>query len=155
MGKTLEINVAKWNINRSGPQWLMDAIGRVIGYRDARGGEYLMAQSTGIWGDAEAFENVGSNTPVDKAASFSLAATDDGKVFNCTAALTITIPAGLATRPQFAVMAPPTGNVSIAVTGGALVNGATTTLTRARSANVAGFVVSPYSESDGYGVSGS
>jgi hypothetical protein len=150
--------VAKWNINRSGPQWLMDAIGRVVGYRDARGGEYIISQSTGAWGDAEALDaptGATSVTPTNKSTAFTIATTDDGKVFNCTAALTITVPAGLVTRPQFAVMLPPTGNVSIAVTGGAQVNGATATLTRSRATNPAGFVVSPYSESDGYGVSGS
>ena len=84
-----------------------------------------------------------------------ITAADDGRTFNCTTALTITIPANLSPRPSFIVNPPPTGNASIAVSGGANINGATTTLTRARSANVAGFAVVPYAESDGYGVSGS
>ena len=84
-----------------------------------------------------------------------ITAADDGRTFNCTTALTITIPANLSPRPNFIVNPPPTGNASIAVSGGANINGAITTLTRARSANVAGFAVVPYAESDGYGVSGS
>ncbi len=84
-----------------------------------------------------------------------ITAADDGRIFNLTAAATLTIPASLSPRPSFIVNPPPTGNASIAVSGGANINGATTTLTRARSANVAGFAVVPYAESDGYGVSGS
>ena len=84
-----------------------------------------------------------------------ITAADDARTFNCTTALTITIPELLSPRPSFIVNPPPTGNASIAVSGGANINGATTTLTRARSANVAGFAVVPYAESDGYGVSGS
>lgn len=84
-----------------------------------------------------------------------ITAADDARTFNCTTALTITIPASLSPRPSFIVNPPASGNVSIAVSGGANINGATTTLTRARTANVAGFVVVPYAESDGYGVNGS
>ena len=84
-----------------------------------------------------------------------ITAADDARTFNCTTALTITIPANLSPRPSFIVNPPASGNVSIAVSGGANINGATTTLTRARTANVAGFVVVPYAESDGYGVNGS
>lgn len=92
---------------------------------------------------------------VNAGTSFTLTAADDGKVFNCTTALTITIPASLSPRPNIAVIPPASGNVSIAVSGGAQINGATTTLTRARAGNPAGFVIQPYSEADGYGVSGS
>ena len=95
-----------------------------------------------------------SATNVTLSGAYQVTALDDGKVFTCTAALTITIPAALSPRPSFIVNPPSSGNVSIAVSGGAQVNGATTTLTRARTANVAGFAVVPYAESDGYGVSG-
>lgn len=93
--------------------------------------------------------------PIIVSADRTIAASDDGKVFSLTVAATLTIPANLSPRPSFIVNPPPTGNASIAVSGGANINGATTTLTRARSANAAGFAVVPYSESDGYGVSGS
>ena len=87
--------------------------------------------------------------------SFTLAASDDGKVFNVTTAITVTFPAGLSPKPNVGFVLPPSGSLTIAVSGGANINGATTTLTRARSANPAGIVVQPYTESDGYGVSGS
>lgn len=87
--------------------------------------------------------------------AYILKASDDGRVFICSTAITVTIPAGLSPRPNVAFIPPASGNVSMAVSGGATINGATTTLTRARSANPAGFIVQPYSESDGYGVSGS
>lgn len=95
----------------------------------------------------------GSGIPV--ASSFSLTSADDGKVFSCTAALTITIQATLSPRPSVIVIPPPSGNVSIAVSGGAKLNGATTTLTRSRASNLAGVAVVPYVDADGYGVSGS
>lgn len=95
----------------------------------------------------------GKSIPIS--ASRTVIAEDDGLVFACTTALTITIPAALSPRPNIAVIPPASGNVSIAVSGGAQINGATTTLTRARAGNPAGFVIQPYSEADGYGVSGS
>ena len=44
----------KWNSNRNGPNWFMDDIGRIVGYRDIRGGEHRIPQLSGAWGDAEA-----------------------------------------------------------------------------------------------------
>lgn len=85
----------------------------------------------------------------------TIAATDNGKVFNCTTALTITIPAALSPKPSFLINLPPTGSVAIAVTGGAQINADVNTLTRARANNTTGVAVVPYTESDGYGVSGS
>ena len=85
----------------------------------------------------------------------TIRADDDGIAFQCTTALTITIPASLSPRPSFIVNPPAADNASIAVSGGANINGATTTLTRSRASNVAGVAVVPYAESDGYGVSGS
>lgn len=84
-----------------------------------------------------------------------ITAADDGRIFNLTAAATLTISASLSPRPSFIVNPPASGNASIAVSGGANVNGATTTLTRSRSSNPAGVAVVPYAESDAYGVSGS
>jgi hypothetical protein len=91
---------------------------------------------------------------VPVAASFTLQAEDDGAVFAASAALTMTIPAGLSPRPNVILIPPASGDVSIAVSGGAQINGATTTLTRSRANNRGGFLVQPYAESDGYGVSG-
>lgn len=86
---------------------------------------------------------------------YTVTTSDDGVVFTCTAALTITIPELLSPRPSFIVNPPASGNVSIDPTGAAQLNGAGTTLTRSRTSNPAGFVVTAYAESDGYGVSGS
>lgn len=96
-----------------------------------------------------------SAPPYSVSAGFTLSAADDGKVFTCTTALTITIPQGLSPRPTIIVNPPPTGDVSLDPTGSAQLNGAGTTLTRSRANNPAGFAVVPYTESDGYGVSGS
>ena len=84
-----------------------------------------------------------------------ITAADDGRTFNCTTALTITVPELLSPRPSFIVNPPASGNVSLDPTGAAQLNGAGTTLTRSRTSNPAGIAVVAYSESDGYGVSGS
>ena len=86
---------------------------------------------------------------------YTVTAADDGVIFNCTTALTITIPELLSPRPSFIVNPPATGNVSLDPTGAAQLNGAGTTLTRSRANNPAGVAVVAYAESDGYGVSGS
>lgn len=43
----------KWSVSRGGPQWLMDAEQRVIGYRDRRGAEWILFQESGAAGTAE------------------------------------------------------------------------------------------------------
>lgn len=43
----------KWNPTLVGPVWLMDEIGRLIGYRDRRGGEFRLQQAQGAWGDVD------------------------------------------------------------------------------------------------------
>lgn len=86
----------------------------------------------------------------------NLTAADDQKTITCTAVLTLTIPSGLSPRPVAVVIPPASGNVSVAVSGSATTNGATTTLTRSRSSNPAGFAIMPYVDvADGYGVNGS
>ena len=149
--------MAKWNVNRSGPNWLMDSLGRLIGYQDKVGGEHLIPQTTGSWGDAEGQADIvaSGSQSVSVSAGFAVTAADDGKTFTCTTALTITIPASLSPRPSFIVNPPASGNVSLDPTGAAELNGAGTTITRSRASNPAGVAVIPYAESDGYGVSGS
>lgn len=97
--------------------------------------------------------SLSNSTPLS--ADRTITAADDGRQFYCTTALTITVPAGLTPRPTFTVDCPPSGNASVAVSGGATINGATTTLTRSRSSNPAGFVVLAHQDADAYGVSGS
>ena len=88
-------------------------------------------------------------------ANYTLKASDDGKRFYATAALTITVPSGLSPQPEVFIDCPASGNVTVASDGTALLNGATTSLTRARSANAIGFAISPHQgASSSYGVSG-
>jgi hypothetical protein len=96
----------------------------------------------------------GSTSQISLSANRLITAADDGAVFSCSTALTITIPAGLSPRPSFAVDCPPTGSLTIAVSGGALINGATVSLTRSRATNPAGVVVLSHLDADSYGVSG-
>lgn len=123
-------------------------------YSDSRVIQIDAAQDSVFYNvGADPFVTIGR--PVPLSAGITLTAESDGAQYACSTALTITIPAGLSPRPAIIVIPPPTGDASIAVSGGATINGATSTLTRARASNPAGFVVLPYEESDGYGVSGS
>lgn len=86
--------------------------------------------------------------------SITLTSQDDGIAFAASAALTVTVPAGLVPKPAVVIVPPPSGNLSVAFTGGATGNGAGTTLTRSRSSNPAGILIQPYTDTNGYGVSG-
>jgi hypothetical protein len=93
--------------------------------------------------------------PVVDATSRAITAADNGRRLAPAAGITYTIPAGLSPKPAFSVQCPPSGTVTIAVSGGATINGAGTALTRARTSNRVGFVVEPYTDAgDAYGVSG-
>jgi hypothetical protein len=93
-------------------------------------------------------------TPTALSADRTITALDDGAQFYCTTALTITIPAALSPRPSCIVDCPPSGNVTVAVTGGALLNGGTTSLTRSRANNPAGVAILAHQDADSYGMSG-
>ncbi len=87
------------------------------------------------------------------AASRALTAADSGKVLECTAAdLTLTVPAGL--PATFGCRVIPNGTTSIARSGGALLNGAGTTLTRLDSANAVVEIIARISAADSYVVTG-
>lgn len=94
-----------------------------------------------------------SGDRIADATSRSITSEDNAKFLAPTGSLTYTIPAGLDPMPSFTVDCPASGTVSIARSGGATLNGAGTTLTRARANNPVGFVVLAH-ESDAYGVSG-
>lgn len=94
-----------------------------------------------------------SGAGVSVSSSRAITAEDNGQFLKPTGAMTLTIPAGLSPMPSFTVDCPASGAVSIAASGGATINGATTTLTRTRAANPVGFVVLAH-ESDAFGVSG-
>lgn len=93
---------------------------------------------------------------MEVSASRAISALDAGRRLHVTGAFTLTIPAGLSPRPSFSVECPASGVVTIAVSGGATINGATSSITRARTSNWGGFVVTALQNSppDGYGVSG-
>lgn len=85
-----------------------------------------------------------------------LSSEDDGTLFDCTTALTITIPEGLNPRPNVAFVLPPFGEVTFSVEDGSpvTINGGSLNLTRTRADNRAGVALVAYVESDAYGLSG-
>lgn len=66
---------------------------------------------------------------------------------------TLTLPAGAGIDPGFVVMPPAAGTLTIAVSGGATINGGSTSVTRTRADNPGGVAVMSYG-SDAYGVTG-
>jgi hypothetical protein len=106
-------------------------------------------------GDVLGADGVEIGAPQALSGPYTVTSADDGKMFYCTAPLTITFPAALSPRPSLVVDCPPSGSVTVAVSGGATINGATSSLTRSRSTNPAGFAVIAHQDADDYGVSGS
>jgi hypothetical protein len=97
---------------------------------------------------------IGGATTSLVSASRSISNIDSGLTLECTAdAVTLTIPSGLAAGFTCTVI--PSGTTSIASAGGTLLNGATTTVTRADSANFMFRVQSRASAADSYVVTGS
>ena len=97
----------------------------------------------------------GSSAPIAISVSRDLTAADDGARYYATGPITLTTPNGLVPKPECSVLPPPTGNLTVAFSGGATGNGAATAITRTRAANPAGIVITPYPDvTDGYGVSG-
>ncbi len=86
-------------------------------------------------------------------ASRNLSGDDNGRTLECTATVTLTIPKGL--PEDFACAIIPSGTTSIASAGGTLLNGATTTLTRAASGNTTFAIQARKSAADSYVVTGS
>lgn len=94
----------------------------------------------------------GDGIPVPVASSRALTAADNGMVLECTATVTLTVPAGLPNGFACAVI--PSGTTSIASSGGALLNGATSTLTRAAATNAMFAIQERASATDSFVVSG-
>lgn len=88
-----------------------------------------------------------------EATSRALTSADNGKTLEVTATITLTVPVGLPTGFACAII--PSGTTSIASSGGALLNGATTTLTRAATGNTLVAIVGRASAADSYVVTGS
>lgn len=87
------------------------------------------------------------------AASRALTAADSGKTLECTATVMITVPATLPAGFRCQII--PFDTTSITSAGGALLNGATTTVTRAATANPLVTLVSRASAANSYVVTGS
>lgn len=120
--------------------------GSMAGYIDANGKEKLLS--------ADALQAIVSGARTTVAASRAITAADNGALLAPAAGVVLTIPAGLSPAPSFTVACPATGTVTIAVSGGATINGAATSLARTRAANPAAFVVFAHAETDVYGVTG-
>lgn len=114
------------------------------------------ANDDGSLSSAEVFRirGVVSGARILDAVSRNITAADNGASLAPAGTITYTIPAGLDPMPSFTVDCPAVGVVSIASSGGATINGAVSTLTRARTANPVGFVVLSHVEPNAYGVSG-
>ena len=87
-------------------------------------------------------------------ASRALVESDNGQIIEClSAGITLTVPSGLSSNWNCQVI--PNGTTSIASSGGTLLNGATTTLTRATASNPLFAIVSRMSAKGSYVVTGS
>ena len=104
-------------------------------------------------GQVAALQVLVSGDRIADAASRNISASDNGNFLAPTGAITYTIPAGLSPMPSFTVDCPVSGSVTVAVSGGATINGAAASLSRTRATNPVGFVVLAH-EAGAYGVSG-
>lgn len=130
-----------------------------IGFKNAQGVQQLIPKindaRTGLVVDGVTYPLSGAAaTATPLSAPLTVSSADDGKVYESTTAVTVTIPQNLSPKPVV-VFIPKGGTITVAVTGAATINGAATSLTRTLANNPAGFVVQPYLDANGYGVSGS
>lgn len=117
--------------------------------------QFEVSVQTGL---AEVTEGIADATllqgvAVPVSVSRDLNASDNGLTLECTATVTLTVPAGLPAGFQCAVLA--SGTTSVASGGGTLLNGATSTLTRAAATNTAFAIIGRASAVDSYAVTGS
>jgi len=117
--------------------------GSLVFHRDSR--EFL--------GITDGNGNITGSGAIDtEATSRELTAGDDGTVIECTATITITVPIGLPN--SFACAVIPSGTTTIASSGGALINGATSNLTRAAVDNAMFAIQARASAANSYVVTG-
>lgn len=95
----------------------------------------------------------GPGRAIAVSASRNLTNADNGQTLECTTTLTLTMPVGLVS--DFACAIIPSGTTSIASDGTALLNGATTTLTRAAASNAMVAIQARISAANSYVVTGS
>jgi len=97
---------------------------------------------------------IGSTPTNSVGTSRAITAADNETIILCTAAITLTIPAGLSPQPSILVIPPQSGSVTIAVSGGATVNGDTASIAVGWDGNRTGFSILPVG-TNAYGCSGS
>jgi len=105
----------------------------LVGY----GGDGLVPAGPG----REAVREAASAPVVTVSTSRALTASDHGKVLRCSAAVTLEYPEGLGDKFSCIGESPASGDVTIDPTGSCTVNNGTTSLTRSRANNPAGFVI--------------
>ena len=96
-------------------------------------------------------------TPASISSMTALAATDNGKIYSCSAAFSTNVPNGLTPKPSTIFFPPATGNLTLTPAGGATLNGSASPITRAfTGTNKLGvaLIPNPYDVND-YTVSGS
>lgn len=96
-------------------------------------------------------------TPTSISSMTALAATDNGKIYSCSAAFSTNVPNGLTPKPSTIFFPPATGNLTLTPAGGATLNGSASPITRAfTGTNKLGvaLIPNPYDVND-YTVSGS
>ena len=92
-------------------------------------------------------------TPTALSANYVFSQNDTGKIFEATAAITVTVPATLFGF-CVVVIPPASGSLTVAVSGTATINGAATALVRTLPNNPAGVCILPTSVADVYRLSG-
>lgn len=115
----------------------------------------MTIENVGPGGVSNSYGVRGTGQPSVLTANKTLTALDEGKIYECSTAITITVPAGLSPSPNVIIIPPASGNVTVIGSGGALINGVGTGITRDRATNPAGVALMSYYTSDAYGLSGS
>lgn len=132
-----ELGMPKWTVQRSGPEWLMDSRGRVFGYRDRRGGEFLIPQVAGSWNDAEKPGFSGNPSIVDaegnpvvagirtqpvRTGNFTLVASDSNTIIPVTGDVIVTINAASDLTAPVEIKRHNAGALSAVATGVTLID---------------------------------
>lgn len=123
--------------------------------------EYKTGYTTGLYSIPDGYHigNVGLGGQIQYdqettaiAADHILTVGDNGNVLECTATVTITVPVGLPKGFRCTII--PSGTTTVASDGTALLNGATTSITRTALANAAFDLIGRASAANSYVVTG-
>lgn len=145
--------------SKSGTSFLFDDDGNIAGVKDPDGSEqglvtYNPTTATIPPGPGrDAVNEAAMPTIITVSTSRALTAADNGKVLRCSSAVTLEYPEGLGAEFSCIVESPASGDVTIDPTGSCTANGGSTSLTRSRANNPAGFVIRALA-ANVFGVSG-